>query len=357
MNLLLKFATKFTVLTISILAAGCVSYSGSGHQSKLRPQVMGTRRGVESISPTQPSPMPTLQAQTTPPILLAPDPPGAGLVQTAQMPKLNAISEMPAPNVIPALPISAQIEPKASSSSSKKETVAAEDVQAKPATSETSFSADTSTGAADRESLSAEWLHQYIIEAGDSLDIKFRVTNELNDLVTVRPDGMISMQIIGDVQAAGLTPEQLRHNLVAAHSKTLKDPDVAVIVRTFSGNSIFVGGEVVSPGRVPLTGRVTTLRAIILAGGFKDTADKRRVIVRHEDGTCCTYDLKSVIECTAPGQDIQLRPYDVVYVPKSCIAKVNLFVEQYIDKVLPFSRSYGVFVTPNTGLSAANNNP
>ena len=207
-----------------------------------------------------------------------------------------------------------------------------------------------------RATLESMAMGSYAIEAGDSLEIKFRGANELNEVVTVRPDGMISLQIVGDVVAAGQPPEVLRRSLMSAYSGELKDPDISVIVRSFSGNSIYVGGEVITPGRVALAGRITTLNAIILAGGFKDTADQRRVVVRHSDGRCCEYHLKSVIECKG-GQNIQLQPYDVVYVPKSKIAKVNLFVEQYIDKVVPFSRSFGIFISHNTGLGSAVSGP
>lgn len=210
----------------------------------------------------------------------------------------------------------------------------------------------SATGPVSQFDLST-WMGEYQIEIGDSLDIKFRNTPELDNQVTVRPDGMISLEIVGDVPAAGSTPNALRQLLREAYRQELKEPEIAVIVRSFSGNSIYIGGEVYAPGRVPLTGRVTTLKAIITAGGFRDTADQRRVVVRRADGTCCECDIKAVIECTGEGQDLQLQPYDVVYVPKSRIAKVNLWVEQYIDKVLPFSRSFGIFVSHNTGLPAA----
>ncbi|MCA9009083.1 MAG: polysaccharide biosynthesis/export family protein [Planctomycetaceae bacterium] len=193
---------------------------------------------------------------------------------------------------------------------------------------------------------------QYIIETGDTLEIKFRVTRDLNEIVDVRPDGMISLQIVGDFPAAGFTCEQLRQGLIVAYSDQLQDPDIAVIVRSFASNGIYIGGEVNAPRRIPLNGRITTLQAIILAGGFKDTADQKRVVVRHEDGSCCEYDLKSVAECSNGFPDVVLRSSDVVYVPKSHIAKVNLFVEQYIDKVLPFSRSFGIFINQQVPGSA-----
>ena len=215
---------------------------------------------------------------------------------------------------------------------------------------ETMASADRSQGSTRSDIANsplnqmAQWLSQYVIEPGDSLDVKFRITKDLNEVVTVRPDGMISLQIVGDIPAAGYTCEQLRQTLATAYSKHLQNPDIAVIIRTFSGNCVYIGGEVNIPGRVALNAQMTTVRAIIMAGGFKDTADQRRVLIRHVDGSCCECDLKCISECTNNVPDVLLKPYDIVYVPKSHIAKVNLFVEQYIDKVLPFSRSFGIFI-------------
>lgn len=193
---------------------------------------------------------------------------------------------------------------------------------------------------------------EYVIQPGDQLDIKFRVTKDLNEQVTVRPDGMISLQIVGDIPAAEQTAEQLRQRLVGAYSKELKDPDVAVIVRSFSAYGIFVGGEVQLQGRVPLSHQLSLLQAVILAGGFRDTADRARVIVRR-DGVNHMFNLKAELHGMVAGQDIPLEPNDVVYVPKSHIAKVNQFVDQYIEKVIPFQRSFGVFVSHNTGLGGS----
>ncbi len=215
------------------------------------------------------------------------------------------------------------------------------------------FAADQQSGnrPAEFQLFETEWAHRYVIEKGDRLAIKFRSVDELNEEVTVRPDGMISLQLVGDMQAAGLTPEQLHHNLFHAYSSDLKSPELVVIVTSFSGNNIYVGGEVQMPGRFPVMGSMTMLKAIILSGGFKDTADQRKVVLRRNDGSCCIYDVRSIIECKS--RDVALQPSDVVYIPKSCIAKVNLFVEQYIDKVLPFSRSFGIFISHNTGLPQA----
>ncbi|MEZ6100389.1 MAG: polysaccharide biosynthesis/export family protein [Pirellulaceae bacterium] len=191
----------------------------------------------------------------------------------------------------------------------------------------------------------------YQIAWGDRLEIKFRNVAELNEIVTVRPDGFISLQIVGDVLAAGRTPEDLRQELMIRYAEDLKSSELVVLVQSSSGNSIYVGGEVLSPARVAMSGDLTLLQAVITAGGFKETADLKRVIVKHADGRCCEYNLQAAIENCDPRHDVPLQPHDVVYVPRSCIAKVNLWVDQYINRVLPFDRSFGVFLTntPSTG--------
>lgn len=189
------------------------------------------------------------------------------------------------------------------------------------------------------------WLEEYVIQPGDELEIKFRVTSDLNETVVVRPDGMITLQIIGDVLAASHTSESLRQSLMAAYQPSLKNPEIVVILRKPAGNHVYVGGEVQTPGRINIPSQITALQAIILAGGFKDTADKKRIILRRGDGYMEELNLKKEIHGRYVGFDVPLRPSDVIYVPKSRIAKVNQFVDQYIEKVLPFQRQVGIFVS------------
>ena len=95
---------------------------------------------------------------------------------------------------------------------------------------------------------------EYRIQAGDLLDIKFFYNPTLNEQVTVRPDGLISLQLIKSTEAAGLTPEQLTDRLKKEYSAQLKEPDIAVIVRSFAAQRVFVDGEVAKPGTGPLDG-------------------------------------------------------------------------------------------------------
>ena len=96
---------------------------------------------------------------------------------------------------------------------------------------------------------------EYIIEVGDTLDIKFMYNAELNELaVPVRPDGRISLQLAHDVPAAGLTPTQLRNVLNEKYAAELKKPEIAVIVRSFGGQKIFIDGEVNYSGPIDFRG-------------------------------------------------------------------------------------------------------
>ena len=119
----------------------------------------------------------------------------------------------------------------------------------------------------------------YFIQPRDELDIKFFYNPELNETVTVRPDGKISLQLIDDVQAAGKSPSQLDKMLTNEYAKELKSPEITVIVRSFTGQQIFVGGEVNAQGVVELTAGMTPLQAVINAGGLKETAKPGETIV------------------------------------------------------------------------------
>lgn len=181
---------------------------------------------------------------------------------------------------------------------------------------------------------------EYIIGPGDTLDIKFMYNPELNELtVPVRPDGRISLQLANDVQAAGLTPGQLRAALVEKYAAEIKKPEVAVIVKSFTAHKIFVDGEVVLPGMVELKGPMTVMQAISQARGMRETARLSNVIVIRKDfegkPMAANLDLRKVMNGTDLGQDIYLMPYDIVYVPKSNIARIDKFVDEYINRLVP----------------------
>ena len=179
----------------------------------------------------------------------------------------------------------------------------------------------------------------YIIQLGDVLDVKFYRHPDLNEKVRVRPDGKISLQLAGETLAVGLTPLELDETLTEKYSKWFNKIDVVVIVQELSGNKIYVGGEVNHPGLVTTFGNISALESIYLSGGFKETAYPGSVIIirkgPNNNRVILKLNLKAVMSGEAPEENILLKPYDVIYVPKSFIAKANKFVEQYIVKMIP----------------------
>lgn len=199
---------------------------------------------------------------------------------------------------------------------------------------------------ADIMPLAADANQSYRMHAGDVIEIKFYFDDKLDEKTVIAPDGRITLQLVGEVMAAGLTREELRETLQKAYAEHDKrDPNLVVMVREFSGQSVYIGGEIRNPGVLQTFGNLTVLQAVFQSGGFLNTAEKRSVVLLRKTAeghvAFATLDLDQDLSSGALAHDAVLQPFDVVYVPKSRIAQVNQFVEQYIDKVLPFSRNVG----------------
>ncbi len=187
---------------------------------------------------------------------------------------------------------------------------------------------------------------EYLIQPGDRLDIKFFFNRDMNDLQTVRPDGRISMQLIGEVMAAGRSPNDLKIFLTKGYDQELKNPEITVIVRSFSSR-VYVDGEVEKPGEQELLRPLTVMQAISRAEGLTDKAWKEALVIRRIGGQeplVIELDLNAVLTGEDFSQDIVLVPYDIVYVPRSPIANVNVFVHQYIRANIPIN--FGLFFDP-----------
>jgi polysaccharide biosynthesis/export protein len=208
--------------------------------------------------------------------------------------------------------------------------------------------AGCSSSVTGRPDLSQQYSYttkEYRIQPGDQLDIKLFYNPELNELLTVRPDGRITMQLVNEVMAAGRTPAELTGVLAKAYSTELANPKVAVIVRTSISDKIYVDGEVNRAGMVTLIGPTSILQSISQAGGMKDTAKSDEVVVirRGDDNktTVFAVNLESALTGVDMTQDIAVRPNDIVYVPKSSIADVNTWIDLYIRKNIPLPIGLG----------------
>jgi len=179
----------------------------------------------------------------------------------------------------------------------------------------------------------------YVLKVGDLLDVRFYKTPELNAEVPIRSDGKISLELVGDVQAAGLSPDALSRTLGEMYARELTNPRVTVIVRSFGG-AVYVGGEVKNPAAQAYSYGMTALQAINGAGGFVTTAKVDDVIlIRRVEGQYKgqVLHLDRVMSGEEPARDIPLEPGDILHVPRTTVADVNIFVEKYIRNNLPIN--------------------
>jgi polysaccharide export outer membrane protein len=157
----------------------------------------------------------------------------------------------------------------------------------------------------------------YVIGPDDILTIKVWQDDKMSGDVVVRPDGKVTLALINDIQAAGLTPEQFRASVQAEAGKFVKEPTVDVFVKQINSRRIFVTGEVAKPAAYPLTGKMTVMQAIALAGGPTQYANKGKVtILRTEDGktTLLKVNYSQILEGKNLKQNYELKVGDVITV-------------------------------------------
>ncbi len=209
--------------------------------------------------------------------------------------------------------------------------VASPDESAAPLPPGTS-SAGASTGTAPQS---------YIIQPGDQVEVRFLYHPYFNTTVPVRPDGKITLQMVHDVQAAGLTPMQLWYYLTKRYEALLDREDITVTMKSFATTaktqSVYVGGEVPLAKVLELTPGMTVLQAIYAAGGLRESANTETILVlrrlyaaQHE---VLTVNVEDVLEGRV--SDVTLEDRDVVYIPKTAIAKANQYVDQYLNRIVP----------------------
>ena len=158
---------------------------------------------------------------------------------------------------------------------------------------------------------------EFTLGPEDVIDVSVWKNPELSRTVPVRPDGMVSLPLLNDIQAAGLTPTELRTQLTKRLADYVPTPEVSVIVREIHSRRIAVIGSVKAPGRYELKGPATVLDAIALAQGFTDFAVRDRIVVLRQNGS--TTERIPFNYRKATGSDEQanfsLRPGDIVVVP------------------------------------------
>ncbi len=182
----------------------------------------------------------------------------------------------------------------------------------------------------------------YRILPGDRVEIKFVYHPKFSEQMEVRPDGRISLPIVQEIMAAGKTPGELQKDLYDAFSKELYKPDISVIMRHFEGRVVYVGGAVKTPGVMKVTLPTTLLQAVIYSSGPLTSANEEQVLIirtgSDQAARVLTVNLEQIRKGNAP--DVLLEPYDVIYLPKTTIAKTGEFVETYINALIPRNVSF-----------------
>lgn len=161
--------------------------------------------------------------------------------------------------------------------------------------------------------------NSFIIGAGDVLAVNVWKEPDISRSVPVRSDGKISLSLIGDVQAEGLTPLKLEQSIADKLKNYISEPSVTVIVQQINSEKFNVLGMVARPGSYPLTSASTVLDAIAIAGGFRDFAKKKSIYVlrQNPDGTQTRlpFNYKDVIKGQKLTENVKLRPRDTIVVP------------------------------------------
>lgn len=158
----------------------------------------------------------------------------------------------------------------------------------------------------------------YVIGVEDILEVSVWKNPDLSVTIPVRPDGKISLPLIDDVPAAGLTPIELKQILTERWSSFLSAPEVSVLVKEVNSFKVYVVGEVARPGELKLKSKIRLLQAIALVGGFSNFAERNKIVVlRDRSGAELRYEINysKVVSGEKPEDNLILAPGDTIVVP------------------------------------------
>ncbi len=171
---------------------------------------------------------------------------------------------------------------------------------------------------------------RYLLSTSDVIQITFPITPEFDQLVTVQPDGYISLRGVGDLHVAGKSTPELIQSLKTAYGRFLHDPIINLELKDFQKPFFIAGGELGRPGKYDLRGDTTLTQAVAIAGGFTDKAKHSQVLLLRyaSDGwvEVKKYDVKMMLAKRDFSEDVHLRPGDMLYVPKNSLSKIKPFL-------------------------------
>ena len=158
----------------------------------------------------------------------------------------------------------------------------------------------------------------YTIGPDDVLSVVFWRDAEMSAEVVVRPDGKISLPLLNDIQASGLTPADLKVQIEQQAKKFVETPTVSIVVKQIHSRKVFITGSVVHPGAYALGGQTTVLQLIAMAGGLTEYADSKKIVISRTDGgrpVTLRFNYKDFINGKNLQSNVVLKPGDTVVVP------------------------------------------
>ena len=171
----------------------------------------------------------------------------------------------------------------------------------------------------------------YQLHPGDVIEVQYRLTPEFNQTVTVQPDGYITLSIAGSMRVDELTLEQAQELITKKSSVRLKDPEITLLLKEFQKPYFVVAGEVTTPGKIELREKVTALQAVLLAGGFKESARASQILlfrkINSDEAEIIVVDLKKLKQTNDLSHDVMLKPGDMLLVPTNTVTKISRFVK------------------------------
>ena len=172
---------------------------------------------------------------------------------------------------------------------------------------------------------------RYLLRPGDTLQLQYRLTPDMNQSVTVQPDGFIDLNLAGEIQVSGLSITQAHDLIVSKLSTTLNAPELNLILEEFTRPYVVVAGEVAKPGQIEIRDQMTALSAILMSGGFTNQAKSGQVIVfrKINESTAEVKQLNLTYIHKAPQleHDLALEPGDMILVPHDRVSRLQHYMQ------------------------------
>jgi polysaccharide biosynthesis/export protein len=182
---------------------------------------------------------------------------------------------------------------------------------------------------------------RYTLRPGDVLSLMYRYTPEFNQTVTVLPDGYVNLDVVGNVKVGDLTLDEAHDLIVQKAQARLKDPELNLVLKEFQAPYVDVAGEVSKPGKIDMRENITAVQAILLCGGFLETARTTQVVlfrkINSDTSEVRILNFKKLQKTADLEHDIQLQPGDLLLVPRNRLEGLSRYMK---------SLNVGLYVNP-----------